>query len=907
MKLKVFLATSVSVTTVLAASAALAQSSPNPVASGTPDQVEEIVVTGFRASLASAIEAKRTATAIVDSISAEDIGKFPEQNLAESLQRITGVQISRSKGEGQNVSIRGLNPDFNQISLNGRSLPSPSGSRSFDFTILSSDLINGLDVYKTPTADLIEGGLAGTVNVKTLRPKDVRDMRLVANVENLYEGNAKKSDPHFALLFADRLFNDRLSVIAGVDYSKRAIQTYRYEAFGLELASEAAKNLDYNRDGDRLDSFKINHAPSFATDFGQRERLSGNFAVGFQVTDNFDVWAEAINSRFTNDNGTARNAHRFTNISDPNGVQASTIDSNGIVTVLDSNGVDHRNNGRPTYYKDSLDDYAVGGSWSNGPWKVSAEASAGKARRVATDVSLEVIARASVSQNIAIDPGGPAQVTYTRGYDPLNKANWRALGLNGTYKQPTTDETKDARFDVAYDFEDSFFKSLKVGLQASERTHEVVSQTLFVSAQQLAPLLGETYSPTIEGGSFAAGAYMRPYNFSNFLGAYDGKVSIPSQFLSSDPKLVFAKVSLDKLAAQFPLTKNLAQTYGVQEDGFSGYAMVNFANSDDRLSGNAGLRVVKTSQTSSGYSPDLSLITFNQQGATTTVPSVTAVQYKRSYTNVLPSLNLRYEVQPDFYVRFAAARVLSRPTLSILAPNTIVSANVLTITKGNPDVDPYLSDQYDLSAEWYFKSGALLSGAIFYKDVQNFIVNTSTNQTLQIKQVQGATVPMTFNVLQPDNGGNSKIKGFEIGYQQPLSFLPSPFDGLGVIANYTYVSADPLSATAGQAPTPLPGVSKNNYNLVAYYEKGPFGARISYNYRDKFVVDTLSYFGDGQYTNKYDQLDFSSSYKLNDHIEFTFDVLNISNSPIVNVNKYGTNRGYEDNGRRITLGARLKL
>jgi iron complex outermembrane recepter protein len=203
---------------------------------------DAIVVTGIRGSLESAIQVKRQASAVVDAISAEDMGKFPDQNLAESLQRITGVQISRSRGEGSNISIRGLSPDFNQINFNGRTLPSATGGRSFDFTILSSELINSVEVFKSPTANIQEGGLAGTVNVHTIRPKDIKGRQFVINTELMYELNADKSSPHVSALYTDRFMDGRLAVMIGGDYSRRKFQVDRYEAFGLETGVEATRS-----------------------------------------------------------------------------------------------------------------------------------------------------------------------------------------------------------------------------------------------------------------------------------------------------------------------------------------------------------------------------------------------------------------------------------------------------------------------------------------------------------------------------------------------------------------------------------------------------------------------------------------------------------------------------------------
>jgi iron complex outermembrane recepter protein len=871
---------------------------------------EEITVTGIRASLESAIQVKRQASAIVDAISAEDMGKFPDQNLAESLQRITGVQISRSRGEGSNVSIRGLSPDFNQINFNGRTLPSATGGRSFDFTILSSELINSVEVYKSPTADIQEGGLAGTVNVRTIRPKDIKGRQFVVNAEVMYEQNADKVGPHVSALYTDRFMDDRLAIMIGGDYSRRKFQVDRYEAFGLESGVESTRGpvQDYNRDGDNNDTFLFNHAASFVVDFGTRTRTSLAGAIGFEASDNLDLWAEALYSKFHDDTKTALNAHRFTNISIPNAVRASTIGANGIVTVFDADGVDHRNNGRPYDAKDTLETYAAGADFTAGPFKLAVEGSYGRSQRVVTNVSLEVISRASVSQDLTVDPGGAAQVAYQRGYDPLNAANWRALGLNGQYKSPTTDGIWEARADASYEFSNSFLKSVEAGVYYNDRKRDFTNVSLVIGAQQLAPLLGLVYNPLIEGGSFAAGSFMTQYNFPGLLGAYGGSATFPTSFLSSNPALVFDRVSLNSLVGQFPTTVDLPSTYTINEKSIASYIKANFGSDDDTLRGNIGVRLVKTNQSSNGFAPDLSLITFNQQGAQTLVPGVTPVSVSNSYTKALPNFNMSLDVTPDLVVRFAAARVLSRPTLSVLSPSTSINANVRTITRGNPNVKPYTSDQLDLSVEWYFQQGGLLSGNIFYKKIKDFIVSTSSNVTLNVRQVQGGgTIPINFTVFEPNNGGNSVVKGFEVGYQQPLTFLPAPFDGFGVIANYTFVDADDLPFVAGGPSLPLPGVSKNNYNLVLYYEKGGFGARASYNYRDKFVVDSSSYFGDGQFTNSFAQLDLSANYAINKNLEVHIEALNVLDAATVNVNKFGINRGFEDFGRRVTGGVRLRF
>ena len=194
----------------------------------------DIVVTGIRASLSNAAALKRDNAAIVDAISAEDIGRFPDQNLADSLQRVTGVQITRSLGEGSQISVRGLSPDFTRIQYNGRTITS-TGGRSFDFSSLTSDFVSAVEVYKTPTADMIEGGLSATVNVATAKPLDYGKDRYLLAVEGIYEPNAKKVGPHVTA-YVSKMLGDDVGIYVGADYQKRYYQIYNQQGYGLETA-----------------------------------------------------------------------------------------------------------------------------------------------------------------------------------------------------------------------------------------------------------------------------------------------------------------------------------------------------------------------------------------------------------------------------------------------------------------------------------------------------------------------------------------------------------------------------------------------------------------------------------------------------------------------------------------------
>lgn len=866
---------------------------------------QSVVVKGVRQSLQSAVQKKRLSEVISDTISAEDMGKFPDQNLAESLQHITGVQITRSNGEGQNVSVRGIDPQFNRVLLNGRAITSPSGDRSFNFANLSSDFVSTLEVYKSPSADMEEGGLAGTVNVITAKPLDIRKRKIVANVEGAYDSNAGKTTPHVSLLYNDVSADQTWGVTLGGDFGRKSLSTQKYEAFGLEQRqiSALAPVVNGGSGGSRSDVVGFNHAANFGMVEGNTERQNYLATVQYKPNSALDVRFNVLYSKYDTDGTYPVNSQRFTNIAGPNAAVVDYVNNNGILTYLDANGVDQRNNSRDQKTLETIFSPALSATYRTGDWRFNGELSSSNAARTANSLALEVIGRANVSEDLRQHPGELPTVVYSRGYNPLDASGYVVLGANGDYQRKNSENNRAARFDVKYNADWGVVSSIEAGLRYSTNKEDVGSSHFSVGAEQLAGALGATYNPNIEGGSFNAAPYMRLHQSSNFLSGVSG--AAPTSWLASDLNLLLAKLPLDKMLALSPPTANLASVYQVEETTTAGYGKLNFDAADGRFTGNLGVRVVKTEQLSSGYAPDLSKIVFSQQGATTTIPNVTATSVRRTYTNVLPSLNTRFELTKDLVARASMAKVMSRPNLGLLAPNTNVNANVKTISGGNPDLKPYMANQFDLSLEWYLPKGGLASGALFEKDIKNFVVSTSSSQNLTVNLAEGGSTTQTFTVLRPGNGGDSKLRGVELGYQQPFTFLPAPFDKFGAIANYTYVDAAPTRVVENGPLIPLPGVSKHNYNLIAYYEDDVFGARLSYNYRDRFVVDSSSYFGDGQFTQPFKQLDMSMTYKINKSVDLALHALNLGNNALVNVDKYGINRGVEVTGRRYSLGLHI--
>ena len=873
------------------------------VAPLAPEEGNEIVVTGIRRSLADATALKRDRVGISDAISSEDIGKFPDQNLAESLQRVTGVQITRNKGEGSRVALRGLGPSFTQTLYNGRQIATPGGGRSFSFTSLSSDFVSAVEVIKSPTAEMVEGGLAGTVNVRVARPLDAGRNVVAVTAEGIYEQNPRLVTPHVSV-YVNHVFNDTVGVNFGVNYERRGVLQAGFFGYGAELAAENRRNppLDYNRDGDLNDEFRLNHTTNLVAQDGTFERRTVIGGIQIKPTPTLNLYADGFFSDFRDYSIYNEHQVRFTNIQGTNaGIVGSTNDGT-LLTSLDANGVDHRSDTRPIRTRDKLYTGAVGGIWANGPLTISAEGTYSKGDRTATNYGFGINSRASASYDLRNGVGNEPIVSFNRGYDPLDPATFNLFSVGGDYKAPSSDRNYDARLDGKYAFEGSDFTgSFKVGGMFANRRSSFASRQFNVNSTQLATLLGQTYNANVEGGSTSAANILSVVDFSQYVNPALG------QYLAPDLEKFFAFVPLSRLLEVSPPTSQSARDYSVTEKSYEGYAQFDVKALDDRFVGNVGLRYVHTDQVSRGFAADLTSLLVRRGGVTTIVQRTEPVAIKNNYSEWLPSLNMSYDLTESLKARFAVARTLTRPDLGLLSPSINVDANTRSINATNPNLKPYLSSQLDFSLEYYLKGGGLLSAAIFYKDVENFIVRTTSPAQYTVQLEEGGTLLQDFTLFQPRNGASSKIKGFELGAQVPFTFLPGALDGFGVLGNFTYLDLGDVVVTQGQPAIPISGASTRSYNIAGYYEKYGFGLRASYNYRNGFVGDARSTFGDGDYQRSYGQLDISASYDVNKSISLNADLTNATNAKTVNVTGTGLLRSVLDVGRRSTAGLRVRF
>ena len=859
-----------------AASTALAQTAATPqVAPAAQDAtaVEEVVVTGTRASLRSAIAIKRDASQIVDSIVATDIGKLPDHNVAEALQRIPGIQIDRNYGEGSSIAIRGLTQVRTEI--NGRDSFTAGEGRSLSFEDVPSEVLAGVDVYKNPAADLIEGGVGGLVNLRTRMPFDFAGPKFAASVSATNYDFVDKTKPSGSVLVSDRWDTKigEIGVLANLSYQRGAFRqdTISTEPF-YTLKPGDANYVNYpGREGQTV---TVPHGAGINTTLGDRTRKGAVLGLQWRPNDKTELYAEVVHSdykfqwqdysvfAYTGDNSIFPAPGKpFTYTSDGQFLSGSfanvPMDSNTSLTQRHS----------------VTTDYSFGGKWeATSDLTLSTDF---QYVRAITDAVRSIVNVGTTAPVFNQDISGdiPVITTGPTGF-AADPANFN-LGYYLDHIEKSVGSEKAWRADAEYKApDDGFLKSVKVGIRYTDR--EALNRS---SGYRFVGF----FSPLTSHPGL--------YEVNQFDDFFRGKVA------SFGPTVAFKRsLALDYKATLNALGIPEGVGYGpndTNEQGEKTYAMYGVARfgfdaGRFPVDGNIGLRVVRTQVNAQGFSGITPILNYGDPTQETSGAAIySPVSVNSAYTKALPSLNIRIHLTDDLQLRLAASKALSRPTFTQLNPNENIGepgstqTGQNTATFGNPNLKPLTADQLDSSLEWNFNSTGLLYGAAFYKKVDGFIANVTTNEPFTFPDGHTAT----FAVTRPMNGDNGTIKGFEVGYTQFYDFLPGLLSGLGMQANYTYVdSKSPSPAAAdkegNKLSVPLEGLSKNSYNIVGIYEKGPVSFRVAYNWRSDYVV-TTSGNGTGNLpviSKAFGQLDASVSYDINDRMGVTIEATNLTDT-----------------------------
>lgn len=887
MHLKTTLAAGVaSCAMVLAAVPAMAQTapakndanvnSPGGPATSQPAEVSEIVVTGIRASLQSAQQIKKNSSQIVDSIVAQDIGKLPDVTVSDALQRITGVQIARDLGEGSGtIAIRGL-PQV-ETTLDGREAFTAGGGRTFNFEDVPSQIVSGVDVYKSNSADLIEGGLGGLINVRTHKPFDFKGLTVSGEIDGRYSDLVKRSSPQGSLLVSDR-WDTPIGEIGALGTFSFQDRHYRQD---LDSIGAPAVRTDL------IPGQSVNAPNGIYTPLivGERDRKAFSGTVQWRPTDDLELY-------FQTDYTDLRTSQNQTGLLITTNRSAADIAAGTRVPIAGSFStipgtsdfasgsyanvpVNAFGTARDT--RDTNVMFAVGGSWKHGPLTLKGDVSYAKSTSDLYYSELDLVTKAPVfnqSDVTAIPSGTISGISLT------NPNNFTFGPLTLSQNNYTGNE-KALRFDGDYKLENGPFSSISAGVRYADRQANFTPIRFYQQPATQAitsqPSLWTT-TPT-----------------PDFYSKTQSDVAFPRDYLTSIPGLLrsdFGYVA-NALGLTTQPSVNPLAVFDIQEKDTAGYVMGNFDfTAGLRIDGNVGVRVVNTKEMLVGSEP-----TFT--GTPPTQSGYAPLNINSSYTDVLPSINARAHLTDDLFLRFAASKSITRPDFSQLSPSlTLVPANAQA-NSGNPNLQPLKANNFDLSLEWYFSKSGSVYAAAFYKKVQGFIQTTVTPNVM----IDG----IAYNLSQPSNGGIGKVKGVELGYQQFLDFLPGFWSGFGVQANYTFVDSTAPTAIAGFTTT-LPQLSKNSYNLVGFYEKGPVSARVAYNWRSDFYNSLYTGLGAiaPVYTQGYGWLDASFNYDVTPHLTLTLQGTNLLRTQIVNyVSRVTLPNSYEIDDRQILAGVRF--
>jgi len=902
------------------AGAASAQTAP--AAAAPADEVEAVVVTGFRASLANALDVKRRENDLVDVIKAQDIADFPDLNLAESLQRVPGVSIDRDGGEGRTITVRGLSADFTIVRLNGLEALATTGgkdgsgganrSRQFDFSIFASELFNSITVRKSTSAINEEGSLGAIVDMQAARPFDFSKFTMSASGKIGWNDLSRKSDPRYTFLVSNRWDTGigEVGALLSVAYATRAQReegssTGRWENPSVRFNSSTAfpcTGAAYNPvSGPPLTCAQIGTVTGGTTptvtaaagtannlwhpriprygrlDYDQK-RLGVTGSLQWRPTDRSTLTLDAMLAKFTNNRDeTYLEIISFSRSGaglPQTDVVNYTADSKGSLIKGTFDDVDARVEYRHDDLKTEFNQFSLTYDTKFGEAGhlnlVYGQSRSIQNNPVQTTFSFDRYDSDGYSYDYSQNDKLP---NFNYGFDPTSPTAYQysasnALGdasLLRMRPSKAVNTFKTFRADVDYEIIEGF--KLRYGGNYKKYGFNSWEKRLY--SRNLAAT-GTTFTAEAAFG-LPAGTTIADVSrvISGFGRGLDLPSGVPTSWLAPDLDKLKARLGYDcnciNANGDFRLStvNQLGALRNITEKDIAFYIQGDFDYDifNIPVRGNVGVRWVKTEQDALGHYNTGSVTTpvATPFGTiSTTVPTDGVQTTSREYTNTLPSLNVSAQPWDNFYVRFAAAKAMTRPQLQNLTPGyTAISQSAQTLTRGNPELNPMLSNNLDLSFEWYPDKETLFSVGFFQKDIKSYIQTSAVTMPWAETELSNAllsngnTADTLFTVTTQINSPGGKLKGYEISLQRPFSFLPAPFDGFGGIVNYThvesdiqYVIANPTyagnpkvqTAPAVMLTQPLVNLSPEAYNATLYYEKGPFKARVSASYRDPYLI-----------------------------------------------------------------------
>lgn len=903
---------------------ALAQAQQRPAAD-EPTTLEEIVVTGsFATSLADALATKRRADSISDAVSAADIGNFPAVNVAEALQRVPGVSISREAGEGQFVSVRGLGPNFQSVTLNGSPIAynenirnSDQSGRQFQFRVIPADLISSIVVTKAPTADLIDGGIGSNIDIRTADALTTRPF-FTARAYTHYESRTEANTPNGSLSAGWRNADRTIGLIAGVSAQTRDVQFDRLQSFGYTNRVINGQTVSVPND------------IVLTLEREERTRVSAMAGLSWRPNDALAVRLDALWSSFNNVIDEDRTSFSFGGRSDftTRFVASSARIVNGVLHAGQINGGRVDRNAEYSEQQHNNLFLKATADWNVLGWTLTPSISYSEA------ISELPVPLQRISGGTTENPAG-LTYSYDFGEDPVGNREYASVLTNLNLASPTS-TTVSAYRTRPINSEDNDTTSLlnlqrdlgvhlgvleigtvRVGGQYTDRSRDYQRRDRVLTARPGVSVNTSAYL----NQQLPANAFNQSIRNLYAMGlTYDRALFglsyvIPGEYNGTNAQS-------DDLT---PTGADLQQSYGVDEQITALYGRTDFGADlgPVRLDANLGLRWVSTDTEVRG-----TLLTAgrNAAGAVTTV--VNPQTFEGSYEEFLPSLNLNFELRDDLLLRFGASRTLTRPSLADLRTAVVPNSSLITQVflngqtaldnaaasakvgvGGNPELAPYTAVNYDLSLEWYFEEFGAVYGAAFKKDISDFIGGIARTEQILFATQAGQTLTADLLITRPQNIGDATVEGFELGFSYKLDW------GLGLSASATFTNSEAEIETSPGVFTMagLQGVSDESFSISPFFERGPFEVHFSYTYRSDFTANGNISPGSNAVTDPnsaivadgFGTLDFGASWQVTDRFQIFAEGTNITEERQA-VYQGNTDRPYQihEYGSSFNLGLR---
>ena len=852
--------------------------------------IEEIEVVGIRSTLQRNIDIKRDANAFVDAITAEDIGKFPDKSVADALQRVPGISITRDGGEGQFVSVRGISSDLSLTQLNGNYIATASTAldpqRSFNFALLPSSLVSSVEVYKSPMAKIEEGGIGGTIIVNTRKPLDMEAGSGFFNAEGVHADVSGKTEGNYSGLYSWKNESGTFGILGSVSLQDRTAVTEMVRGENWQLFGDGVEGATwqalYTQDGREISGY-MPFAVAKVQNVEARERTGYQLTMQWAPSDRIEATFNYIGATLGQDTDKLEEVGYQSDFWTsnpswgPGGLYVSAVTdfetNNGVITAIymqDSDltdGLAQLGTGNV-----DLEAYGVGG------YEFDSESNS-------DTFDLEVVYSgddftAVVNAGSTESEGGITSGRYQRfhgengavsawGWDlnsseilkgpdtsSFNRHDWHQPDQGGTQSDKETYFQADIHVDGEY----GIFTSVDFGMKVRDHDIESFNSNMIYDDD-------DRTNADLWGGCCGLGYSYHHLSTLTASGVSDvqGMLQTGSSLTGNAGTGTSGLTGMNWDGYQSWLDAQgfkpwesiyTAIVFNVEEDIQTAYVQGNYEVGN--ISGNFGVRYVQTDQEARGYD------TLN--GVRDDIQDVST----GSSNDVLPSFNLKWDYSDDVVIRASAAKVMARVDYKDLgtASNAFPLPNgqIGQGSDGNPDLKPYAATQYDIGVEWYFDDASMLGATAFHKNIDTFV---TSNQYLTTRSYEGLG-EVQINITTPINGNNAESTGLELYYQQVFDW------GGGVIANYTYTDTSLATVENGGtvSEVPLPGTSEHQYNVSAFYETDMYSARLSYNWRDDFAGSVSN--GQVLFTDAYGQVDFNASYSVTEDLMLNFSAINLT-------------------------------